>query len=229
MSRRSIAIGAAMAPFMVAKAGAQPVQPIQQGDPITPGGVYSLLRQDGSAMFSNARLIMAFFGDTNFGDTAIVNLQVIPTSQELDEFIATGASHVAWLVNITNLEVTDIDWGNGDRLRSAGGEVWTDQSGSSFWLHSINIPKPNIEDGLRWEANKIASISTTLNGRVMREGPVVVSSFLIPGIYSLEEIGELAYSRTTNEETLDYYFAPIGDPAQVTDPFGNTEFEIARR
>lgn len=223
------AVAVASATSLMPTVGAQPVQPIQQADPINPDGVYSLIRQDGSVMFSNARLNLASFTDTGFGDTFYVGMQVIPTSQELQEFLATGASHVAWLVNITNVEVTDIDWGNGDRLRSAGGEVWVDESGSSFWLHSINIPKPNPEDGLRWVADEIASISTTMNGRVMREGPVMVSSFLIPGIYRLDGQGELVYSRDTNGTMLDYYFTPIGSPAQATDSAGNTEFEIARR
>lgn len=230
VSRRSVLPAVAFASlFGLKAASAQPIQPIQQADPISPDGVFSLLRQDRSAMFSNARLNMAAFGDTGFGDTFIVNLQVRPTTEELQEFLATGASHVAWLVNITNVEVTDMDWGNGDRLRSAGGEVWVDEGGSSFWLHCLNIIKPNPEDGLRWEADEIASMSTTLNGRVMREGSITISLFLIPGIYRLEEPGELVYSRDTNGNMLDYYFTPIGEPARVTDSSENTEFEIARR
>lgn len=219
---------AAMAPFS-SRVGSQPVQPIQQADPIGPDGTYSLLRQDGSAMFSNARLNLAAFGDTGlFGNAFHIGMQIIPARQEIEDFLNTGATHVGWLVNITNVKVTDIEWGNGDRLRSAGMQVWSDETGSSALLHCLNIIKPNPEDGLRWEVDKIAAMSMTLNGNVLREGSVKVSSFLIPGVYRLVGEGEdFVYSRDENSTTLRYDFDQIGDPAQATDPHGNTEFLIA--
>lgn len=218
-SRRSVlcaAVAASVSLYGLKAASAQPIQPIS---PVGPANKLSFQRHDGSQMFADVKLHLA-----DFGSTIYAGVQIVPTGQELRAVLDTGATHFEALINIANINVTDFASGAGDRLRSAGSEVFSDEKGSSFLMRCLNIVKPDGHT-LRWEADRLVDLTATLTGLRVNDGSLVASVYLIPCIYRLVgENDQHVYARDTNGIMLYYDRESVGDPVQLVDSYGNTEF-----